>query len=511
MLAGALATMLACGLVPGFSASAQAHVKATAAHAAKNRRVAARPACTLAQRRRAARKRARGTGRRARCGARVSAKAISTAWIGAKAHRSGPAPGSGPVPAHVATWAYDDGCTGGAGATAALVRRWLTYAESSCGAAATKVLSDCHAAGVAYCTALQYLDTNKIYGAGSVPIASSAQESWWLHQPGYSDPAHRLSGPGGGGFLDQADPAVSSWFQGYVRANFDSYDGLMMDDSAAGMSDELYGTGFASSQEIATDGALQAGHKAMASAVTRSNGAPFLQVDNGLNVNPYLPTPFPLLNNPSTVNGVIAEGSPEYNGTLISYYPTLLDDMAYVDHTPNDFVVLLSYDRSGAVRSRRVQAASVLLGYSRGHTVSWSNLETNSTNLAVWPEEGIVPTGPVQTMAEPAGSGCLAGTGVVCSSGGHSDLQVAPGVYRREFRTCYEQSVAFGACAVIMNTTGSPVTVQAAWLKQRYQHQVTMSGGDVQSGGTVNLAGAPFTPGSTTIAPQDATILTSRS
>jgi hypothetical protein len=225
-------------------------------------------------------------------------------------------------------------------------------------------------------------------------------------------------------------------------------------------------------------------------------------------VNPNLPPPFAMLGDPSTVNGVIAEGAPEDNGTLVSYYSTMLDDMAYVDQTPNDFIVLLSYDPSGSLQSRRVQAASVLLGYSPGHTVSWSDLETSSTRLAVWPEEGIVPTSPVQTMGAPGGTGCLAGTGAVCASGGHNDLQVAPGVYRREFAACENQGVAFGACAVIVNTTGSPVTVQPGWLTQTYQHQVTMTGGDVQSGGTVNLAGAPFTAGATTIAPQDAAILT---
>lgn len=126
----------------------------------------------------------------------------------------------------------------------------------------------------------------------------------------------------------------------------------------------------------------------------------------------------------------------------------------------------------------------------------------------MWPEEGIVGTAAVQTMAAPGGAGCLAGTGVVCSSGGHNDLQVAPGVYRREFGACYEQGTAFGRCAVLVNTTGAPVTVAPSWLTQSYQHQLTMTGGDVQSGGALNLAGAPFTPGSTTIGPQDAAVLT---
>jgi hypothetical protein len=419
-------------------------------------------------------------------------------------------PSTTSVPTHIATWAYDDGCNGGTGASAPLVRQWVTYAESNCGPTATKALSDCHASGVTYCTALAYLDANRIY-SGSVPIAHSSKESWWLHQPGFSNHAHRLTTTsyGGGNFLNQTNPAVRAWFHSYVQTNLNSYDGLMMDDSNASLLSGLWGSGSSTSQEIKTNAALQTGHEEMANALTHTDGSKFLQVDNGLNVNPYLPTSFQLLNHPSTVDGLIAEGAPEDNGALVGYYSTLLDDMAYADHTSNDFIALLSYDPSGALQSRRVQAASVLLGYSPGHTVSWSDLEQSSSSLAIFPEEGIVPTNPVQSMSEPGGAGCLAGTGAVCSTGGHNDLQVAKGVYRREFSHCYNRGATFGACAVIMNTTGLPVTVQKSWLTQSYKSQITMNGGDVQSGGTVNLAGAAFKAGTTTVGAQDAALLAS--
>jgi hypothetical protein len=110
-------------------------------------------------------------------------------------------------------------------------------------------------------------------------------------------------------------------------------------------------------------------------------------------------------------------------------------------------------------------------------------------------------------MAAPGGSGCLAGTGQVCSTGGHNDLQVAPGVYRREFGACYDDGVAFGTCAAIVNTTGSAVTIQSSWLTGVYGHQITFTGGDVQSGGQLSLAGSPFTAGATTVPAHDATLL----
>jgi len=413
------------------------------------------------------------------------------------------------VPSHVPTWAYDDGCNGGSGASASLVRQWLTYAESNCGPRATKAMSDCVAGGVSYCTPVAYLDTGWIYATGSVPIAADASESWWLHRPGYTDSAHRvyINANGGGNILNDSVAAVQGWFQGYLRTNYDEYPALMMDDSGPSLSSTLWGTGLTSTQEITSDAQLQASHEAMAGALTHSDGTPYLQIDNGLNPNVYLAQPFGMLNHPDSVRGLVAEGSPISFGTLTNYYSSLLDSLAYVDATANDFIVLLSYDNSASARARRVQAATELLGYDGEHVVSWSDLERDSGDLSVWPEEGIVPTEPLQSMSPPGGSGCLAGVGVICSQGGHHDLEVAPGVYRREFADCYDQGIPFGPCAAIVNTTGSPVTIQRSWLSQPYGHEITFDGGDVQSGGTVNLAGAPFVPGTTTVPADDAALL----
>ena len=86
-------------------------------------------------------------------------------------------------------------------------------------------------------------------------------------------------------------------------------------------------------------------------------------------------------------------------------------------------------------------------------------------------------------------------------------MEVASGVYRREFSSCYNQGVAFGRCAVIVNWNGSAVTTQSSWLTNSYSHQVTMVGGDVQAGGTINLTGAGYGPG-TSIPAHDSVILT---
>ncbi|HSP65189.1 MAG TPA: hypothetical protein VLO10_03265 [Candidatus Deferrimicrobium sp.] len=386
----------------------------------------------------------------------------------------------------------------------------MTYAESNCGPNATKAQADCQP-GTGACTAIAYLDANKIYAQNSIPIAQDAQESWWLHQTGFSDAAHRVVASdaawGNSYLLNQGIPAVQTWFQTYARTKLSSFGGLMMDDTNAGLSQQFYETGQSSSQEISSDAALLASHEALAAGMTRSDGSHLLQVDNSLNANPWLPTPFALLGRNDGVHGFIAEGQPVSGGTLTPWYASLLDDLSYIDAQPNAFIALLSYDNSGSLAARRLQAATVLLGYSAGHVVSWSDLEQSSSNLAVWPEEGLYPSQPVQSMGTPGGTECLAGTGHVCAVGGHNDVQVASGVYRREFGACYNRGVGIGPCATIVNDTSSAVVVSPSWLTRSYGHQITMVGGDVQSGGSLNPAGAPFTAGTTAVPANDAILI----
>jgi hypothetical protein len=415
---------------------------------------------------------------------------------------------------HIETWAYDDSassgwCNGGYGASPTLVRSWLTYAETNCGPNADKALTDCHDAGTTHCTVLTYLNPNVAWPGNPIPRGVPVQENWWLHQPGYTDFAHRLADVGSYGtgyLLNQSSPAVQQRVQSYLRASFDSWDGVMMDDFAGSTTAQFWGTGYSSSEEISTDSEVLAGHEQMARVLTHSSGAPFLQVDNGINVNPDVKPTFPLLNDPSSVVGLVAEGEPWENGVQ-PYYSTLLDYLAYVDSRRGNFIALLSYDENGRLEARRFQEGTVLLGYAPGHVVDWADLEQANLDLAVWPEEGIYPTQPIESMRPPGGNGCLSGDGVVCPRGGHNDLEVMPGVYRREFGACYDHGVLFGPCAVLVNDTSSSVTVSRSWLAQSYSHQITISGGDVQSGGTIDTAGATFTPGSTAVPADDALLL----
>jgi hypothetical protein len=321
-------------------------------------------------------------------------------------------------------------------------------------------------------------------------------------------------------------PAVRDWFASYVRHCLRDYPALMMDDTGTAPDALLFDSvgAYAGSSEIFDRSALATEHRQMARAMTHADGSAYLQIDNGLSANDNLATPFDLLNQPASVRGLVVEGAPMADGLLTpdaadppasdpAYYATLLDELARVDTLgADDFVVLLSYDRSGTVSARLIQQATEMLGYSAGHVVDWADLETgdaDAADLAVWPEEGIVPTDPVRSMRAPGGRGCLDGDGQVCSRGGHLGLQVrgTAGVYVREFHACYDRGVLFGSCAAIVDDTGTGYTVASGWLRQRYRWQIGLSGGDVQSGGTVRLHGAPFSPGSTAIGPWSAMLL----
>ena len=417
------------------------------------------------------------------------------------------------VPAHIPTWAFDDGCSGGVGARASLVRRWVSYAESNCGALTRKARSDCHSQSRTYCRVMQYLDTNWVYPGDRVVRASATSFNWWLTEPSpHQGTSIVTSWMGNANLTDQNIPAVQAYYRSFVRRYYNGDAGLLMDWQSPSLAQELYYSNCScqTTAEIHSDAALREAHARMSAALTHRNGSPFIQADNTLPGNPFLPQGLHMLNHRIGVDAWTVEGEPMSDGTLMGFYSTLLDQIAYVATRTRGFVVPMSRAPENApylAQTRRVQEATMLLGFSPGHLVDWAELEQGSGRLAVWPEEGVYPTSPVQSMGVPRGHGCLAGTGIVCSRGGHRSLEVAPGIYRREFRSCYRDRIRFGGCAAVMNTTGSSVPVRSSWLRRRYRHQITFVGGDVQSGGTVNLTGAPFMPGRDVIPAHDAILL----
>ncbi len=437
-----------------------------------------------------------------------------SSYLGVSAAEVNKAHTTAAVPFHIPTWAYDDGCSGGAGVRASVVRRWLSYGEANCGPHRTKVLSDCHANHAVYCKVMQYLDTDWNYPDGPVPTRTANRRNWWLHNPA---PHQRqpVYSPylGGGHLINQRKSDTRRFFQSYVRRYFNSFDGMLMDWQSPNLSMELYfsSCGCSRTAEIHSNADLRSGHQAMSASLTHRDGTPFLQFDNSFADNPNLEQGFMLLNHKIGVIGLMGEGVPEDYGQLASFYTTVLDEVAYIATKTDSSAMLLSRGDAGASyepRSRRVVEATMLLGFVPDRLVDWSDLEHGKGHsLAVFPEAGIYPTGPVQSMAAPGGRGCLAGRGVVCSTGGHNSIRVASGVFRREFSACYNQGVEFGPCAAIVNTSGKAITVSPSWLRQTYAHRVTLIRGDVSAGGRINLTGASFTPGVTRIPAKDAILL----
>ncbi len=419
------------------------------------------------------------------------------------------------VPKHIATWVMDEYWAQGENASSAQVRQYVTYAEGGLGNG--KAANDCSSSGA--CFSVFYLNPNEISDSVNCPISGDSQfvtaasESWYVHETGYSDSAHRVHGEQSQSchgstitipvyVANQASSAVQSFFRSYLQKNADGWNYYFMDHTAWDVVDQMYGPGggfcpgsynnwCTSTQEVPTASALVSAHGSFATAMVHTNGQPMRFFTNGLD-----PTPSAELAASSHFVGGVCENCVVDGGVFRpAMYATVLTDMALVDDTPNAAFVELNDGASPSgsaaqIAQRIVTVAVAWLGYSEGHTIVNANLEDNTNNLAVWPEDAIVPASPVESMSTSA-----------------SNIAVGSNVWRREFSSCYEDGTAVGPCAAILNGTGSTVTISSSWLRQSYGHVVTLSGGDVTSGGSVSLTAVAFKANSTTIPPDQAILL----
>lgn len=339
-------------------------------------------------------------------------------------------------------------------------------------------------------------------------MLAAAAEDWYVHQAGYADAGHRLHGTytercQGASItipvyaINNANPALQAWWQAYLQRNADGFDYLFADDTAGTVRDQLYGPGggmcgghtCTSTQESPNDAAVVAEHQAFTNALQHSNGTPFKFVFNGFS---YDGAQYP--NDMSLLGGNMVGGACEgcaITGTINPRgFAPVLNGMAAATNA-NGLFVLLAYGGSPSgstsqITQRSVSVALAWLGYSQGHVALWDDLEDNTSNFAVFPEELLYPSNPVQTMRT-----------------GATDLQVAPNVWRREFATCYFKGSYIGACAAIINGNSSSVASSSSWFTQKYGHVAQPVGGDVVSGGSVTFGGS--VPAS--VPPQSAEIL----
>lgn len=412
---------------------------------------------------------------------------------------------------HIAIWAYDNYWGQGESASASNVNLLVSYAQGN-----GKSVNDCHT-GSHSCKAVAYVDPNHVYNGSpaacvmhpDADMLAGASESWFIHIPGYSNSTHRVHGKSAGGcMIWEMNPnsiGVQAWWRAFLRTHADSYDLYLLDNDPMDIPDAGYfpsGGGCnpwpricTSTHEILTNPAEAAARSNFVDAMSHSNGSPMYFFYQQASFNDLLDLSALALTRRFV--GLTCEGciSTYAAPARTNLYASVLDEMAAVDGSTGSFM-LISHGNAPTgsalqVLQRLVTTGIIWLGYSEGHTVVQPDLESNTTRLAVWPEDLIYPSGPLENMRF-----------------GARDLLVATGVYRREFATCYQRGAAIGPCAAIVNANGHAVTIPSVWFRQAYGHIVTLSGGDVLSGGSAQIASLRFIPSSTRVQPSGALLLT---
>jgi hypothetical protein len=415
---------------------------------------------------------------------------------------------SASIPSHIATWAYDEYWGEGANASSASVREYLTYAEGGYGNG--KALDDCASAPKS-CYSIFYFDPNFIEYSSTCPVTAdisfmnAASESWYVHRSGYTDSAHRVHGTNtiacSAGTSTQttfvandASPGVQDYFRTYLQESGDAWDYYWMDNTSAEVLTQMYGPGggfcpgeyndwCTSTEELPTNASIVTEHASFASGLKHTDGAPMEFFFNGANfVNDNgFSNDFNLFSASSHFIGAICENCIVDDGIYREdMYPRVLNAMAQINAISGAQLVELNTGASSSgssdqIAQRLVTTAVAWLGYSEGHTVVFPNLEDNTANLAVWPEDEIYPADPLESM-----------------STSEENIEVAGNVWRREFSACYYRSVAIGPCAAILNGNAGPVAVQTGWLKQSYGHVMALGGGDILDYGGVYFSDTTF-------------------
>lgn len=414
-----------------------------------------------------------------------------------------------PVPSHIPTWAFDERFAEGADASSSDVRRYLTYAEGGLGN--DKAVRDCRGSGA--CSSVFYFDPGLAYYSTTCPFSAdkelfaNAREDWFVHLPGYSDTEHRVQGSYVQTckgmrvtvpvyVVNQNNPQVGAFFAQYLQNNANDWDYYEMDDTSSSLVTQTYGPGGGfckgagtinglcnRTQEMLSDADVINAHSSFVSRLRHRNGAPMRLFYNGVSFSTQGPHIELLRLNPQFA-GAFCENCVVNNGTLrANMYAKVLDAMGMIAQQTNAAFVELNTGKSPAgsedqIAQRLVTTAMAWLGFVDNRTIVFPNLEFNTKNLAVWPENDIYPTQPMETMRR-----------------GNSDLSIAPSVWRREFAQCYLRGVAIGPCAAIVNGSGDSVTPSASWFRERFAHSVSLNGGDALNGGTLQLNAQPaFTP-----------------
>ena len=383
-----------------------------------------------------------------------------------------------PVPYHIETWAYDGGYEANKVA-ANDVARLVNYAEGS-----RKAVSDCKGRA---CLSVRYFDSGVVYdgrgkcGSFNNDFMQAASEDWFVHYSGYHDADHRI----GNTFTAKCgdaipkyvvnvnSPGVRAWYRSQLQKD-DDYDAIFADDYFSDLpaysggwlcqNPNPHKCGPGELEEYREDQAVLKAKIGFANAIVHRNGQLMKFVFNGGSR--------PLYKGVRGFIGTVCESCPFSNGGFNKRYAQVLDSMAEASRNAG-FLLLFSYAYGDQVTNRTATIATDWLGYTPGHLVVFENARQTADRLNVWPEALLYPTRPIQSMRS-----------------GARDLQVAPTVYRREFRACYYKKAPIGPCAAIVNASPGPIDISRDWLSQSYRHAATLPPGDALSGDEVGMDGS---------------------
>lgn len=153
-------------------------------------------------------------------------------------------------------------------------------------------------------------------------------------------------------------------------------------------------------------------------------------------------------------------------------------------HTENAEIALVSMhkifwdyaraigDPSSETGLRTFIYASFLLTYDPSYAMLQEAF-TTASRFPIMPETGLVPMNPLSTSTSVSG-------------------YARGGVYMREFANCYYEGNSVGACAVVVNPSGSSASIPS----NSYAHAMALSGSGVLDGGSASFtASAPTTLG----------------
>ena len=489
--------------------------------------------------------------------------AFCVLYLGLGAHFANRSLADQAVPAHVPSYAYVGGNYGAdPGPTA--VQTYLTYAEGFLGRREA-VDRDCPPSQFS-CAPVYYFNPTSIHvpPAGlaahackdHVDFDAAADESWYTHTSSVHSPETKVTRSAADcGYPSVAfyypnfnSPGPVRWWVNFLKRQLAPNGMFFQDNTDIYLKDYYYGTNAQQgSDEYPDDASLR---RALGNLLNAegSTTPPIRVITNSLGGGGNYP-PARVVQDTSLFSVYATRGNVVGSTFENPFYVprrfftlgnlrVFLNTTSVINNTlPIKWFLLGEGDgtqtNDATQQSRLVYFAAFMLAFDPSKSVDWANFSNSrKTMVGFYPEEQLFFRNPLKTMetfrygGRGNGSGCGPGSGddvggakdlLVPGTCGLDNVRHPNGVYLREFANCYDRgaTISGGGCAALVNATTSPQLTSVRWFRQSYGHALTLSGGPISGvcssaacDGTMDLRGAPLTPGVTEIPPQSGLILT---